>query len=376
MNLSSRWGEIKKSMQPTIKEWKFILSRIKKSPLSLVGLALIVFYVSLAFLSPVLAPPPPGATDPFMVPQDWVLLKRPTLDTAAPIPPSTTHIFGTTERQYDLYYGCIWGSITAFRTGVYVTAFILLLGLAFGLIAAYYGGIVDEILMRFTDIVIAFPGLILAMALVVAIPNTFSLNLSLLISIALALFAVTVLLTQVRAKVKALLLAVSIIVIYSLLSLFQFEFITQINNLDKVLIALILVGWPGYTRVIRGEVLRIKNEDYVEAAKAVGCSDFRIILRHIVPNAIYPVIIMASLDIGSIVLSAAALSFLGIGAPEGYADWGWLINISRGWIGQAGLFTYLHAFIIPGLFIFTFVLGWNLLGDAFRDILDPTLRRR
>jgi peptide/nickel transport system permease protein len=152
----------------------------------------------------------------------------------------------------------------------------------------------------------------------------------------------------------------------------------ELTDLDKVLIALALVGWPGYTRVMRGEILRVRQEDYVEAAKAVGCSDFRIIVRHIIPNAMYPVIIMASLDIGSIVLTAAALSFLGIGAPLGYADWGQMISFARNWIwaGIENPWQYWYTFTIPGIFIFVFVLGWNLLGDAFRDILDPTLRRK
>jgi peptide/nickel transport system permease protein len=119
----------------------------------------------------------------------------------------------------------------------------------------------------------------------------------------------------------------------------------------------------------------VKQEDYVEAAKAVGCSDARVIFRHILPNAIYPLLIMASLDIGAIVLSAAALSFLGLGAPPGYADWGQMINFSRAWIAVKGNY-YWFTWLIPGLFIFTFVLGWNLLGDAFRDVFDPTLRRR
>jgi peptide/nickel transport system permease protein len=125
-------------------------------------------------------------------------------------------------------------------------------------------------------------------------------------------------------------------------------------------------------------MLRVKTEDYVEAAKAVGCSDLRVMVRHILPNAIYPLMIAASLDIGAIVLSAAALSFLGIGADPGFADWGQIISRSRDWIyatPQAPLL-YWYTFIIPGIFIFTFVLGWNLLGDALRDVLDPMLRRR
>jgi len=151
-----------------------------------------------------------------------------------------------------------------------------------------------------------------------------------------------------------------------------------IQRLDAVMLAFVLVGWPSYTRVIRGEVLRIKNEDYVEAAKSIGCSDFRVMLRHILPNSIYPIIIMASLDIGTIVLGVAALTFIGLGAPEGWADWGQLIAYSRNFIyGKPdNPYGYWYTFVIPGLFISLFTLGWNLLGDAFRDILDPTIRRK
>ena len=122
----------------------------------------------------------------------------------------------------------------------------------------------------------------------------------------------------------------------------------------------------------------MKTEDYVEAAKAVGCSDLRVIWKHVLPNSIYPILIIASLDIGSIVLTSAALSFLGLGAPLGYADWGQIISFSRSYIyGRTNdPFCYWYTFVIPGLFIFSFVLGWNLLGDAMRDILDPTLRRK
>jgi peptide/nickel transport system permease protein len=173
-------------------------------------------------------------------------------------------------------------------------------------------------------------------------------------------------------------LVLSLPPVLTIIDLGPLKWSTTLTSLDKVLIAFVLIGWPGYARVIRGEVMRVKNEDYVEAAKAVGCSDFRVIFKHIFPNTIYPIIIMASLDIGGIVLSAAALGFLGIGSPEGYSDWGRLISLSRDWIlsSTQNPLEYWYLFIIPGIFIFTFVLGWNLLGDAFRDILDPTLRRR
>ncbi len=292
-------------MGPTIKETKFMFKRIKKSPLSIVGIAIVLFFALIGVLAPVLAPP--QGKDPFRIPRYAFGVE--------PVPPSYQYPFGVTgEEQYDIYYGVVWGTISAFRVGLYVTFATLAIGLVIGVLAGYYGGIVDEIMMRFTDIILAFPGLILAMAIVTVFGQ----------------------------------------------------------GLDNVMLALILVGWPSYTRVIRGEVLRTKQEDYVEAAKAVGCSDFRITLRHILPNSIYSTMIMATMDIGSIVLAAAALSFLGLGAPTGYADWGQMVSYSRSYIQPY----YWYVFLIPGAFMFTFCLGWNLLGDALRDVFDPTLRRR
>jgi peptide/nickel transport system permease protein len=189
-----------------------------------------------------------------------------------------------------------------------------------GSLAGYFGGILDEVIMRITDIFLAFPALILAMAIVSAIGP----------------------------------------------------------SLKSVMIALTVVSWPSYARLIRGDILQVREEDYIEASRGLGASSGRVIIRHALPNAIYPTLIMASLDIGAVVLAAAALSFLGLGAPEGYADWGQLTSFARNWIvGPPGnTLKYWYAVTIPGLFILFFVLGWNLLGDAFRDILDPRLARR
>lgn len=388
MSMKYKWEEFKTGLGPAKKELMFTLKRIRKSPLSIVGIIIVSFYALIAILAPIIAPP--VTADPFRIWRDGFGSipnppGTPVEDSIARKAGWTVHYFGTSEGQFDIFYGCIWGTITAFRVGILVVAISLLIGLILGCVAAYYGGVIDELLMRFTDIILAFPGLILAMALVIALPETWLIDMGFFIILILTFIIPLVIGRTMR-------LQGSITILLSLSSLMAFLVIhtwllgsssiwtvpIQLSQLDKVLIALALVGWPGYTRVIRGEILRVKQEDYVEAARAVGCSDFRIITRHILPNSIYPIIIMASLDIGSIVLTAAALSFLGIGAPVGYADWGQMISFARNWIwaGFQNPWQYWYTFVIPGLFIFTFVLGWNLLGDAFRDILDPTLRRR
>lgn len=293
-------------------DFKFMVRQLVKSPLSLAGLIIITIFAIIAIFAPLIAPPPEGHLDPYMIPREGY--------SPIPQPPSAGHIFGTTEGQYDIFYGVIWGTRSAFQVGLIVVGIVLVVGIILGSLAGYFGGVVDEVIMRITDIFLAFPSLILAMAITAALGP----------------------------------------------------------SLRSVMIALTLVSWPSYARLIRGDILQVREEDYVEAARGVGASSLRVITRHVLPNAIYPTLIMASLDIGAVVLSAAALSFLGLGAPEGYADWGQMTQFARNWIvGPPGdPLKYWYAVTIPGLFILFFVLGWNLLGDAFRDILDPRLARR
>jgi peptide/nickel transport system permease protein len=232
-----------------------------------------------------------------------------------PTPPSETAIMGTTSGGYDIFYGIVWGTRTAFRIGIIVVAISFIVGLIVGSLSGFFGGWIDNALMRFTDIVIAFPGLVLAM------------------------------------------------VIVSMLGI----------SLANVIIAISLVAWPNYARIIRGDILKIKEQEFVDGARALGAGNLRLIARHIFPNVLGPIVIVASLDIGSTVLTAAALSFLGLGAPLGYADWGQMINFARNWIlGPPGQpLAYWYTSFWPGLTIILFVLGWNLMGDAVRDALDP-----
>jgi len=308
-----RFAEFKTSMQPRIKEFKFTMNRVRKSPLSIAGLIIVLFNVCVALLAPVLAPP--KLSDPFMIPRDASLGWR-----YEPSPPSPTHPFGTTSLQVDVFYGCIWGTRFAFMLALEIIVVIVIVGVSLGIISGYYGGLVDEIIMRFTDIILAFPSLILAMAFVAALSRS------------------------------------------------------GWTTLNAVILSIILVGWPGYARLVRSETLRVKSEDYVEAARASGASDLRIMFKHVLPNSIYSMIIVVSLDFGTIVLTAAALSFLGLGAPPQYADWGRLIYDSISW--SASGFRYWWTYMYPGIFIVLFVLGWSLLGDALRDVLDPLYRRK
>jgi len=285
-----------------------VVTYFLRNPVSLTGLLILIGFIVVALLAPVLAPPQPFQISPYDTPRSgfW----------ATPQPPSPEHMFGTTQGQYDIFYGLVWGTRTAFKIGLGVVLISVFVGVLVGAIAAYYGGIVDEVLMRVTDVFMAVPFLIAAMVL-----------------------------TTLMGK-----------------------------GLGQMIAALSAFGWMGYARVVRAEVLRIKELDFINAARTYGANDFRLIIEHILPNALFPLMIMATMAVGSMVLTASALSFLGVGLSEGYADWGHFVSYSRNWIiGQSSPFQYWYTLFFPGTAIFLFVLCWNLLGDTLRDILDPRI---
>jgi peptide/nickel transport system permease protein len=296
---------------PRWREFKFTLQRILRNPAAIIGCVLLLSFTLVAVLAPVLAPPK-YAHNPYLMPHKGF--------SPTPRPPSASHIFGTTSGQYDIFYGVVWGTRTAFKIGLFVVGFAVLVGVSLGALAGYYGGLVDEILMRVTDVIWAIPTLVLAMAIVVAFGR----------------------------------------------------------GIDKIMLALALVQWRWYVRVLRAEILTLRDQEYVQAARLMGVSDLKIILRHILPNAIYPILIMASMDMGSMVITASFMSFVGLGAPKGYADWGQMVALARNYIvGPADdPLKFWYTIIIPGLCIILFVLAWNLIGDALRDAFDPKLRRR
>lgn len=314
-------------------EWYNLLKGLVTNPLTLVGLILVLVFILVALFAPLLVPAPTENWDPYMIPRDGFF--------AEPRPPGTTwdknvpayvpawykfitgneewtHIMGTTSGQYDIWYGIIWGTRTALIAGSFVAIASVTIGVIIGALAGYYGGWVDEVLMRVVEIFIAFPFLVGALILASLLTPMFG------------------------------------------------------RSIWPTIIALIIFGWTGYARLIRGDILATKEREYVTAARASGAGDGHLVMRHVLPNAIFPTMVRLSLDFGAVVLSFAALSFLGVGVPEGYADWGQIISFARSWI--LSLNTHWYIIVFPGLALLVYGLAWNLIGDGLRDILDPQMR--
>jgi peptide/nickel transport system permease protein len=319
---------------------KKVLRRLMTNPTSLAGLLLLLAFTVVAIAAPWIAPPAANARDPYMIPRDGF--------STEPKAPSEKHLFGTTEGQYDVYYGVVWGTRTAFRIGVVITLFTTIIGLGVGSISAYYGGWLDEVLMRIVEIFQAFPFLLAAITLTSVLQTIYGRGEA---GVLMFLAKLLALVTFGHNPAKAL-------------DPIQLQILTG-------MLAIIAFGWMTYARVIRGNILALRELDYVQAARVIGVGDMRILFRHLLPNAIFPVLVIASMNIGSYVLTFAALSFLGLGAQRGYADWGQMINFARNWIPSLSAHWYIVVY--PGMAIVLFVLSWNLVGDVLRDILDPRL---
>jgi peptide/nickel transport system permease protein len=313
-------------------EWYRLLRGVVTNPLSIAGLIIVTVFILMAVCAPVLAPPVTAMADPYLIPRDGF--------GPEPKPPGTVwnrnpppvpgwygtitgrdywvHLMGTTSGQFDIWYGVVWGTRTALFAGIVVTFSTVAIGMVVGSISAFYGGWLDDVLQRITEIVMAFPFLLAALLLSSLLVPRFG------------------------------------------------------RSIWPPTIALIAFGWMTYTRVIRGEILSAKERDYVMAGRVLGVKDNRLIMRHILPNVMYPILVLASFRLGDAVLSFAALSFLGVGTQIGYADWGQIISFARDWILSLDVHWYIILF--PGMALIIFGLGWNLIGDALRDILDPRLR--
>jgi peptide/nickel transport system permease protein len=228
-------------------------------------------------------------------------------------PPSSEHWFGTDSRGRDIFTRVIYGARVSLQVGLIVVLISALVGTILGALSGYYGGWIDRIVSDYVfNVFLAFPGLLLAIALVAFLGK----------------------------------------------------------GLDKLIFALCVIGWVGYARLIRGQVLKVREYDFVQAARALGAGDLRILARHILPNAIQPLIVQASLGMAGAVLAEASLSFLGLGVPEPMPSWGKMIDEAR------GMETAPHALIFPAIAIALTVLAFNFIGDGLREYLDPRQRKR
>jgi len=261
---------------------------------------------------------------PFLAPagnsQDPYIIPR---DYESPKPPGVPgHPLGTGKYGADMYYGIVWGARLSILVAVYVVFCSALIGIVIGAFSGFIGGKVDEVIMRITDVFLSIPGLILSMAIVAVLSR----------------------------------------------------------NIENIMLSLIVVWWPPYARLVRGQVLSVKESTYVEAARAVGVRKNRILFKHILPNSMAPMLVSITMDLGAVVLVAAALSYIGFGVPSGYAEWGKMVSDGQSYFlstiyynGEAMNPWWMVTF--PGLAILLFVMGFALFGDALRDILDPRERR-
>ena len=261
----------------------------------MLGLGIIAVIILLAIFAPVVSPADPLA-----------------IDYAHPaVPPGVAgHLLGTDAVGRDILARLIYGTRISLQVGAVAVGIAASLGTTVGLTAGYHGGVIDNLLMRLVDVFLAFPVIVLAIAIIAVLGP----------------------------------------------------------NLINVMLALGLVGWTTYARVVRGQVLVLRELDFVQAARAIGTGDGRIIVRHILPNTLAPIIVLVTVGMATAIIAEAALSFLGLGVQPPTPSWGTMLNEGRGFLRTAP-----HISTLPGLAIMVTVLGFNFLGDGLRDALDPRL---
>jgi peptide/nickel transport system permease protein len=281
------------------KELNMMLRAFRRDPLAVVSLVVIVLFVLGAILAPVLTPyAGQGLGEPN------VLEKF--------VPPSREHPLGTDYLGRDVLARILYGGRSSLSVGLLVVIVASVIGVPLGAVAGYYGGWIDDLLMRITDIFLAFPPLLLAIAIASALGPSFT----------------------------------------------------------NTMIAIAITWWPWYARLVRAQTLSLREEYFIEAARSIGVSDISIIMRHILPNVMTPVLVQATMDVGSAILTAAALSFIGLGIQPPAPDWGKMISTGRIYFIERPWFAG-----SAGAAIFLVTLAFNLLGDAVRDVADPRTRR-
>jgi peptide/nickel transport system permease protein len=279
-------------------------------------------FVGVAIMAPRLAPP----DDPD---EPGGMRTIGTSHNTMPEPPNEEALLGTTAGQMDIYYSLVWGARSALRFGLIVALSTAVIGTLIGAIGGYYGGMVHGLLMRVTDAFLAFPAI-----------------------------AGVWLLRQVMQPAT----------IFGELTPIQHAFLDL--GLDPVLLTLILLSWMPYARLVSASIAQLKQSEYVEAARSLGMRNRRIVLRHLLPNALPPLIVLAARDVGAVVILAAAFTFIGLGSST---EWGTLLVMGRDYvIGMGGNpLAYWWVFVPATLALIFFGIGWNLLGDGLNSALDP-----
>lgn len=283
-------------LRPTRGQFSQFARQMVRNRAGMIGLAIIAIVALVAIFAPLVAP-----YDPYEINR---------LDRLQG--PSWAHLMGTDEFGRDVFSRIVYGARISMGVGIASVAIATLLGAPAGIIAGYFGGWIDSVIMRIADIVYSFPAILLALAITAFLGP----------------------------------------------------------NLRNVILALGIVYAPGMARIVRGPVLAAKEQEYVEASRVIGASNARIVTWHILPNVLSPLIVTATITFSFALLSEAALSFLGLGAQPPSASWGVMLSDGRRFME-----TVPSLAIFPGLAIMVTVLGSNLLGDALRDVLDPRLRR-
>jgi peptide/nickel transport system permease protein len=284
--------------QSTIRQMKLYIHTFRRNSSAMLGLVIVIVFLITAAIGPWVVPYPEDA-------QGTIHLEIKLL------PPSAAHWFGTDEVGDDVLTRVIIGARVSLKIGLIITGIAILIGVPLGLIAGLVGGRTDEVIMRFTDVFLSVPGLILAIAIVGALGP----------------------------------------------------------GIQNAMLALSLVWWPGYVRLVQAKTLSLKNSIYVDAARSMGASNMRIVFVHILPNCSSPIVVKASMDMGLAILGAASLGFLGLGAQPPFPEWGAMISYGRNYLPDWWWYSF-----FPGMCIFLTVLGFNLMGDGLRDILDPRSR--
>jgi peptide/nickel transport system permease protein len=290
------------------------------SRLAYIGIAIAAIVVILAIFAPLIATHDPTAQD----------LARRFLS------PSGEHWFGTDGLGRDVFSRVVYGTRVSLQVGITVVLISGMIGVVIGAVAGFYGGWIDKFLSGYLfNVFLAFPGLLLAIALAAFVDEQ-----------------------------KMLAFIVGEDAVRAFLGFFS-------PGIFKMLLALCTIGWVGYARVMRGQVLKVREYDFVVAARALGAGNMRILFTHILPNAVQPLIVQASLGMAGAVLSEASLSFLGLGIPPPAPSWGTMIEEARNYFA-----TFPHTLFFPGAAIALTVLAFNFIGDGLREYLDPKQRAR